>query len=307
MATNYGKLDFAVAFNRQTAYPLDGNAYFESKTAADTAIAGAKDAGSSESQYYYGQLITVYESGSAKVYQIQKQDNNTAILAEIGGSATDANITNTTPSKATSYYPIYTTGVSGKQTLRANADFYYYDTGTSSYICAGSSGNLGGLTLQNGKGNYANLVPSTSLTANHTLTMPNKTGTIAVTDDLTSYAKKSGFTDKAGMLVTIKDNDTIQPGYSILKSSSTWQKTDSAIATTAAVENYVQAFIPSGTIKGSGTAPSLAWFDSENSITCESAVFYDGDNKGIVANSFSMQGQARWAYNSSTDCVELVW
>ena len=93
MATNYGKLDFAVAFNRQTAYPLDGNSYFESKTAADTAIKNAKEAGSDKSQYYYGQLITVYESGTANVYQIQKKSSTEAVLAKIGGEVT---ITDTT-------------------------------------------------------------------------------------------------------------------------------------------------------------------------------------------------------------------
>nr|DAP41127.1 MAG TPA: hypothetical protein [Caudoviricetes sp.] len=34
MALDFGKLDFAVAFNRQTAFPLDAKSYFESLESA---------------------------------------------------------------------------------------------------------------------------------------------------------------------------------------------------------------------------------------------------------------------------------
>lgn len=113
MATNYGKLDFAVAFNRQTAYPLDGNAYFESKATADAAIENAKAAGSSSSQYYYGQLITVYENGAAKIYQIQKQDDKKAVLAEIGGKV-DLDGYVTGPSSSTNTAIAVFNGTDGK-------------------------------------------------------------------------------------------------------------------------------------------------------------------------------------------------
>lgn len=70
MATNFGKLDFAVSFNRQTAFPLDAQSYFESYAAATQAAQNAEEAGSSNTTYYYGQTIAVVENGKATLYII---------------------------------------------------------------------------------------------------------------------------------------------------------------------------------------------------------------------------------------------
>lgn len=82
MAMNFGTLDFAVAFNRQTAFPLDAKSYFESLEAAQAAAASAQEAGSSETTYYYGQQIAVVESGKATLYVIQPDKT----LKEVGGN-----------------------------------------------------------------------------------------------------------------------------------------------------------------------------------------------------------------------------
>ena len=82
MAMTFGTLDFAVAFNRQTAFPLDAKSYFESLEAAQAAAASAQEAGSSETTYYYGQTIAVVENNKATLYVIQP--NNT--LKEVGGN-----------------------------------------------------------------------------------------------------------------------------------------------------------------------------------------------------------------------------
>lgn len=81
MAMNFGKLDFAVSFNRQTAFPLDAKSYFESLTSAQAAAATAQEAGSSETTYYYGQQVAVVESGVATLYVIQPDKT----LKEVGG------------------------------------------------------------------------------------------------------------------------------------------------------------------------------------------------------------------------------
>lgn len=81
MAMTFGTLDFAVAFNRQTAFPLDAKSYFESLELATAAAASAQEAGSSETTYYYGQTVAVVESGKATLYVIQP-DNT---LKEVGG------------------------------------------------------------------------------------------------------------------------------------------------------------------------------------------------------------------------------
>lgn len=81
MAMNFGKLDFAVSFNRQTAFPLDAKSYFESLTAAQAAAATAQEAGSSDSSYYYGQQVAVVENSVATLYVIQPDKT----LKEVGG------------------------------------------------------------------------------------------------------------------------------------------------------------------------------------------------------------------------------
>ena len=89
MAMNFGKLDFAVSFNRQTAFPLDAKSYFESLESANAAAATAQEAGSSDSSYYYGQQIAVVESGVATLYVIQPDKT----LKEVGGKiAIDENV-----------------------------------------------------------------------------------------------------------------------------------------------------------------------------------------------------------------------
>lgn len=81
MAMNFGKLDFAVAFNRQTAFPLDAKSYFESLELANAAAATAEEAGSSNTTYYYGQQIAVVENNVATLYVIQPDKT----LKEVGG------------------------------------------------------------------------------------------------------------------------------------------------------------------------------------------------------------------------------
>ena len=82
MAMTFGTLDFAVAFNRQTAFPLDAKSYFESLELATTAAASAQEAGSSETTYYFGQTIAVVENSKATLYVIQPDKT----LKEVGGN-----------------------------------------------------------------------------------------------------------------------------------------------------------------------------------------------------------------------------
>ena len=70
MAMDFGKLNFAVGFNRTSAFPLDANSYFENYEEAVTAAEGAAVVGSSDSAYYTGQLIIVNEAEHFGLYQI---------------------------------------------------------------------------------------------------------------------------------------------------------------------------------------------------------------------------------------------
>lgn len=59
MAMDFGKLNFAVGFNRTSAFPLDANSYFEDYNEAVEAVAGAAEVGSADSAYYIGQIIII--------------------------------------------------------------------------------------------------------------------------------------------------------------------------------------------------------------------------------------------------------
>lgn len=83
MALDFGKLDFAVAFDRLTAFPLDAKSYFESYESAAAAAATAEAAGSSKTTYYFGQTIAVVESGIATLYIIQPDKTLKQVGAEV--------------------------------------------------------------------------------------------------------------------------------------------------------------------------------------------------------------------------------
>lgn len=83
---DFGKLNFAVSFNPQTAFPLDARSYFDSLEAAQTAAAGAAEVGSSTSTYYFGQTVVVVEGGIATSYVIQP-DHSLTPLAQDKGEA----------------------------------------------------------------------------------------------------------------------------------------------------------------------------------------------------------------------------
>lgn len=76
----FGKLNFAVAFAPQTAFPLDARYYFDSLEAAEAAALSAVAVGSSTGTYFYGENVVVVTGTSATLYLIQP--NNT--LKEVG-------------------------------------------------------------------------------------------------------------------------------------------------------------------------------------------------------------------------------
>lgn len=80
MALTFGKINRAASFNPQTAFPLDARSYFESYALALEAAQKAEAAGSTNTVYYFGQVLTVVENNIAKQYQIQP-DNT---LLEVG-------------------------------------------------------------------------------------------------------------------------------------------------------------------------------------------------------------------------------
>lgn len=76
----FGKLNFAVAFAPQTAFPLDARYYFDSLEAAEAAALSAVAVGSSTGTYFYGENVVVVADGSATLYLIQPDKT----LKEVG-------------------------------------------------------------------------------------------------------------------------------------------------------------------------------------------------------------------------------
>ena len=59
---NFGKLDFLLGFNRTKAFPLDANSYFEDYAEAEQAAKTAAAVGSSDSAFYFGQIIIINDT-----------------------------------------------------------------------------------------------------------------------------------------------------------------------------------------------------------------------------------------------------
>ena len=82
---DFGKLNFAVSFNPQTAFPLDARYYFPSLAAAEAAAAGAVEVGSSNGTYFYGENVCVVTKSSADLYIIQPDKTLKAVGSVVLG------------------------------------------------------------------------------------------------------------------------------------------------------------------------------------------------------------------------------
>lgn len=85
MAMNFAKNNRSVAFNPTSAFPLDARSYFESLESAQAAAAKAEEVGSTNTIYYYGQIISVVENSIATLYIIQPNKTLTPLISEETG------------------------------------------------------------------------------------------------------------------------------------------------------------------------------------------------------------------------------
>lgn len=82
---DFGKLNFAVSFAPQTAFPLDSRYYFSSLAAAEAAAAEAVEVGSSDGTYFYGENVVVVTNNKATLYLIQPDKTLGAVGTEVLG------------------------------------------------------------------------------------------------------------------------------------------------------------------------------------------------------------------------------
>ena len=171
MAMEFGKLNFAVGFNRTSAFPLDANSYFESYAAAAAAVKGAAEVGSSDSAYYLGQLIIIND---------KTEDANKGIgLYQITGVAGAATLTPF--GKATTADELgQQVSALQSQVTEINGKLILADAAHDGFISKGDFTKLQGIAA----GAQANVIESVKING-QALTPVNK----AVNIDLSAYAK----------------------------------------------------------------------------------------------------------------------
>lgn len=95
MAYTGGKLNFSVAFNPTSAFPLDARCIFSSYEEALAAAESAETAGSTNTAYYIGQKLLVVTDDDATWYTITPQNTLRQEGTGSGGTAftTDETLT----------------------------------------------------------------------------------------------------------------------------------------------------------------------------------------------------------------------
>lgn len=97
----FGKLNFSVALNPTSAFPLDARCYFNSLALAKAAAATAESVGSTDTVYYYGMklMVDLLDGTTPKWYIIQadgtlKEDSTSTIINGEGFTfSTDSTLT----------------------------------------------------------------------------------------------------------------------------------------------------------------------------------------------------------------------
>ena len=199
MAMEFGKLNFAVGFNRTSAFPLDANSYFESYAAAAAAVKGAAEVGSSDSAYYLGQLIIIND---------KTEDANKGIgLYQITGVAGSATLTPF--GKATTADELgQQVSALQSQVTEINGKLILADATHDGFISKSDFTKLQGVA----QGAQANVIESVKVNG-QALTPVNK----AVNIDLSAYAKtkdvQAGYVAKVeGKGLSTNDYDATAKG-----------------------------------------------------------------------------------------------
>lgn len=115
------KLGWSNSFDRNAAYPLDASSWFGSLAEAQAAAQTAVQVGSTDSKYYFGQQLYVFDGVAATTYLIQGDKT----LKEIGSSSTtDVSVDNAS-------IVLSDGGILSLKNF--NTNYYAYDAETDSY------------------------------------------------------------------------------------------------------------------------------------------------------------------------------
>ena len=86
---DFGKLNFSVAFQPTSAFPIDGRTVFSSYASALAAAKTAEEVGSTNTRYHIGMKLLVAEEGVEPVWYTITKDKT--LVAEGDGSVADHN------------------------------------------------------------------------------------------------------------------------------------------------------------------------------------------------------------------------
>ena len=199
MAMEFGKLNFAVGFNRTSAFPLDANSYFESYAAAAAAVKGAAEVGSSDSAYYLGQLIIINDK--------TEEANKGIGLYQITGVAGSATLTPF--GKATTADELgQQVSALQSQVTEINGKLILADAAHDGFISKGDFTKLQGIAA----GAQANVIESVKVNG-RALTPVDKAVNIDLSPYATSAAVQAGYVAKVeGKGLSTNDYDDTAKG-----------------------------------------------------------------------------------------------
>lgn len=169
---DFGKLNFAVSFNPQTAFPLDARYYFSTLGAAQAAAAAAVEVGSSDGVYFYGENVCVVTDSAADLYIIQPDKTLKAVGTVVLGDDKSIEIVD---GKVT--LKGFNSATAGQQP-RINAagtalEWYTPDTSTVSGLADTVAGHTQDIqNLQTGKADKATTLEGYGITDAMTATAP---------------------------------------------------------------------------------------------------------------------------------------
>lgn len=161
---DFGKLNFAVSFNPQTAFPLDARYYFATLSAAEAAAASAVEVGSSQGNYFFGENVCVVSESSADLYIIQPNKTLKAVGSAVLGDDKSIEVVD---GRVT--IKGFSAAAAGQQP-RINAagtaiEWYTPDTGTVSGLADTVAGHTSDISnLQSGKADKATTLAGYGIT-----------------------------------------------------------------------------------------------------------------------------------------------
>lgn len=161
---NFGKLNFAVAFNPQTAFPLDARYYFSSLSDAQAAAAAAVEVGSSQGTYFFGENVCVVTESAADLYIIQPDKTLKAVGSAVLGDGKSIEIVD--GKVALKGFADATAGQQPRINAAGTAiEWYTPDTGTVSGLADTVAGHTSDISnLQNDKADKATTLAGYGIT-----------------------------------------------------------------------------------------------------------------------------------------------